>query len=579
MTRRAIWAGTAPLERCETGGCRVWARGYATGPDGTTYLGAAIGLHLAKHRDRLAGTASRLNGCFSAVLEEDDRTRVVADRFGTIPIYLGPDRSGSISVGDDPWRVIQRLAAPPKIDPPALVDLLHAGYVTGNRTLIEGIRTAGPAAITTLAGSNIRSERYWSYGYNPEPMETAEAIGMLADLLTEVIDRGNTILGRMGARPVLTLSGGLDSRLLAGLFARAKDGRRPTAVSYGMESDPEVAVAAEIAHALAIDFRTVPVDSSYLNRAFLERSVREVGLTTRFTCGTGARHLDCAAGDVLVPGHTGDFVSGGHLPPYSGLVGTRDQLHRFLDLRHFRYPLSDSILQKVLRVDCRSRFDGLAQTTADFDFGHDMFGLIDRWNVENRQRRLILMELRAYEQVAPWILPFYDYALIDFFARVPHRLRFGQRLFVQTVLERVFTDEAADLGTIRRVGKLLRIDHEANARITAFAQLPVALRTPLLGVWPIARDLRARLRNAKMVIEGPDPIQYWFRNDADVRGFLTDRIRSISLEGMDTDRLLALAELDDVPEEFFHRLITSAITAQEALDMAKSRWREGVTEY
>ena len=317
-----------------------------------------------------------------------------------------------------------------------------------------------------------------------------------------------------------------------------------------MATDPEVAVASEIAQAMGLDHRVVPIDKSYFNADFLARSVREVGMTTRFTCGTGARHLSCGAGDVLVPGHTGDFISGGHLPPHVGLVRNRSQLQRFLDLRHFRYPLSDRILKQVLRTDPRLRFDGLAETTAGFDMAEDMFGLIDRWNVENRQRRLILMELRAYETVAPWILPFYDYELVDFFSRVPHELRLGQFLYVKTALDRIFTGRAADLGTIRRVGKPLQAERSTYDRSRTFARLPGVLCTPALAAWPLARAFRERLRKPVPATLGPDPILHWFRTEPDVRDFLTAKIGAVSLDALDSGRLLELASEDWIPEQF-----------------------------
>ncbi len=573
MTRQITWVGSTAMGSCKEADFRVWSRGYAVGPDRITYLDDEIGQHLARNQDRLAQTAAQMNGCFAAVLIGPPGAWVVTDRIGSVPIYLGPHAaSGGMALSDTPWPIIEGLAPAPRITRPALVDMLTAGYVTGNETLIEGVTTAAPAAITTIAGGAARTQRYWRYGYFPEAMSADEAADQLTQVLSEVIARSVAILDRMRGRAVLTLSGGLDSRLLAGLLA-GTTARTPAAVSYGAPDDPEVMVAAEVAAALGYDFRSVPLDGSYFNPDFLARSVDEVGMTTRFTSGTGARHLACEAGDVLVPGHTGDFVSGGHLPPHAALVGNRAQLHRFLDLRHFRYPGSDRILRQVLPGGTESRFESLARTTADFDFSQDMFGLIDRWNVENRQRRLILMELRAYERVAPWILPFYDHALIDFFARLPHALRLGQRLYTQVALERVFTGRAAALATIRRVGKPLRVDEATALRLERFARLPKVLRTPVLAGWPLAREALAWRRGQKVATGGPDPIRHWFASDAGVRRFLTERIQAISVSGVDGEALLALANSGTAPEAFFHRVLTAAITAQEVQDTATRRWQ------
>lgn len=570
MSDTTIWLGPR-LESDFDNPCRYWARGYVTDSDGACHTDMAIGRYLVARRDRLIDVVPNLNGCFSAFLIDHDCAVVITDRFGTVPIYLASDRGRRTVVSDVPWDVIGRLATSPRIDEAALIDLVHAGYVTGARTLIEGVTTAQPAAITSFEGGQTSVKRYWIYGYKPEPMEQPDAVAKLKAVLDATISRAGHILEQRGARPVLTLSGGLDSRLLAGLFA-GRQNVAPAALSYGSSMDPEVVVAAEVSRSLGIEHRIVDVNRSYFNPQFLDRSVHEVGATTRFTCGTGARHLMGSENECLIPGHTGDFVSGGHLPPHAGLVRNHAQLLRFLDLRHFGYPFSDGILSQVLRTDARRRFDTLAETTAEFDMSSDMFGLIDRWNVENRQRRLILMELRAYERSAPWILPFYDYELVDFFARIPHSLRVGQFLYVKTAIERVFTGKMASLATIRRIGKPLAADPSAYRRIQAFAKVPPAMRTPLLAAWPLARKLRIGLKKPTVVTQGPDPIRHWFRSDPEIGGFLNDKLRRVSIDLIDTDRLLELARQEQAPEEFFHRLITSAITAQEALDQARSAW-------
>lgn len=574
MTGRAIWAGVAPQQPSPEDENWFWASGYAVAPDNRLLFDCDIGQYLAAHRVKLSEVAAQLNGCFTAIFHDGDKTRIVTDRFGTRPVYIGPGKNGRYMIADDPWRVIPHLSSEPKMDPLALIDLLHTGYVTGCRTLIAGFRTAAPAAITTLEGPKLRTQRYWAYGYSPDRMEEQDASAELADILSGVAKRTALLLQAKDARPVLTLSGGLDSRLLAGLFSREPDMPDMAAIAYGAQTDPEVQVASEVARALDCNFSTTPIDHSYFNPDFLARSVREVGLTTRFTCGTGARHLQVATGATFIPGHTGDFISGGHLPPHSGLVSTRAELIRFLDLRHFRYPFSDRLMRDVLTIDPESRFDSLTQTTSAFDTTQDMFGLIDRWNVENRQRRLILMELRAYEGIAPWLLPFYDYALVDFFARIPHELRIGQRLYIQTALQHVFSGETAMLGTIRRVGNPLRVNEKAFGRITSFSKIPASLRLPLLRAWPVARGAQAWMRQKPPNTSGPDPILHWMQNVPAVRSFFMDRLRSLNIREVDSDRLIQLIEADKVPEAFVHRFITSALTAQETLTAAERIWNQ-----
>jgi asparagine synthase (glutamine-hydrolysing) len=569
----AEWVGLVALETDPETGCAFWSRGYATDEDGTVFLDIAIGRHLARRRHCIPEVVKRLNGCFSAVLSDPEQVTVVTDRFGTVPVYIARECVRRPAVSDDAWSVVANLRQRPRLSEAASIDLLHCGYVTGQRTLLEGVETAAPASITRIHAKGQQLQRYWNYGYAPEPIAEQDLVGALERVLRTAAIRSHRVIAERRGRPLLTLSGGLDSRLLAALLATT-DASRPSALSYGSADDAEVSAAAEVAAALGIAHRVIPVGPNYMCEDFLKRSIREVGFTTRFTCGTGARHIGALSGEVFVPGHTGDFVSGGHLPPQVALVRTADHLNRFLDQRHYRYPSSERILRRLLTVDPDLRFANLTETTAAFDFQEDMFGLIDRWNVENRQRRLILMELRAYEASGQWVLPFYDYEIVDFFSRIPHRFRMGQSLYIRTALERIFTGAAAPLATVRRVGGTLRVNEERNRQVQVLASLPDVLCWPLLAAIPLLQNTRSRLRSMPTRRSGPDPIRYWYYSNPPVHNFIESQLNSNNCNLVDTDAVFDLAAQRWIPEEFFNRFIPALISLNATLREAEQHWEK-----
>ena len=122
-----------------------------------------------------------------------------------------------------------------------------------------------------------------------------------------------------------------------------------------------------------------------------------------------------------------------------------------MELTHFRYRGSERAPRQILRIDYRAhKWKTLESSTEDFDMSQDTLGLIDRWNVENRQRRMILMELRAYEELGRWMLPFYDNELVDFFSGVPHDFRIAQNLYIQTAKKHLFDDGKEGLSGDRK---------------------------------------------------------------------------------------------------------------------------------
>ena len=565
-----LWLGQGwkPLDTSVSG----WARGYAYVGEATYLEDDEIARYLGANSEQLESTVAAMNGCFTAAIETPRETVLVTDRYGTIPVYIHrtPER---VYASDDPWRVVAALESPPTLNPMSALDLLRTGYVTGTATLIGSIDTVAPASIVRVHRGELRGTRYWEYGYRPEPTPWNVAEDRLADVLWRVADRTMRAVESRGYRSALTLSGGLDSRVLASILSKAAD-NPPLALSYGIRADPEIDVAREVASCLGMPHFQTLVAPDYFNDDFLDRSVREVGLTTRFTCGIGARHLDASRADVVIPGHTGDFISGGHLPAHTGMVRTRDQLRRYLELAHFRYRGSERVLKRILRIDYRARkWETLEASTREFDMAQDALGLIDRWNVENRQRRMILMELRAYEHLGRWMLPFYDYELVDFFAGVPHDFRVAQNLYIQTAQERLFTDGSRALSDLRRIGsRSMSLDSALPRRINQLQRLQ-----PLSG-WLLQfglaelRDLARTLRPKPEQVFGTDPVKSWFISDQRVRDYLLDHLGSMDVDLLDAEALKEVLLRGNAEERVYNRLVPGALTIQGCMNRARDLW-------
>lgn len=557
----------------ESGG-EGWARGYAFLADGRSLEGLEIAEHLACCQDSLEPAVAALNGCFAAVLETERRSALVTDRYASIPIYLHRLR-GQVAAAPDAWSVAGAMESSPALDVEAALDLLRTSYVTGTRTLLEGIETVAPACVLDVGDGDPRERRYWSYGYRPEPMSEADARNELGAVFARVAERTSRHLCDRGQRAALTLSGGLDSRVLAAILRKVHP-EPLLALSYGTEGNPEVGVAAEVAEALELDFRTTGLSSAYWNSEFITRSVREVGPTTRFTCGLGARHLDATGADVVIPGHTGDFVSGGHLPAQVGMISNRRQLHAYLEFTHFRYLGSDRTLRRILNAPFDAmKWRSLEVSTGAFDFNEDLLGLVDRWNVENRQRRMILMELRAYERLGAWMLPFYDHELIDFYARVPHDQRVAQNLYIDTARHELFTGVAESCGRVRRVGRAMETDGDLYPRIERLRALQ-----PLSG-WFLSHGL-ARLRDTARTLRpkpdqefGTDTVKAWFRDDPTLRSFILERVDALTLDLVDKHALAAVLRSDGIEERVYNRLLPGIVTMQESLDLGREAWQAG----
>jgi asparagine synthase (glutamine-hydrolysing) len=197
-----------------------------------------------------------LEGIHAALLvERSGSWSVAADILGTMPVYYlcGPDY---VLVGSTPELFCAHPDFRPELDPSALAGLLLTNGLVANRALLRGIRRLGAGNVLHAQSGQLpkelaqyrpeASDRYFgsSYEENFRRMEAA---------LDRCFDRH---LPRDASYNMI-LSGGLDSRLVAGM-AHARD-LRVAAYSFGSRSDIEAQCAAGVARSLGWRHTILPI--------------------------------------------------------------------------------------------------------------------------------------------------------------------------------------------------------------------------------------------------------------------------------------------------------------------------------
>lgn len=167
--------------------------------------------------------------------------------------------------GDGPWRDSFFAAvgdAGPRLrwDTAALLGIVGRNYATGDRTLVqEVVRQPWLAAAD---GETLRPVpphgRFWL-----EPREAAAELRARLRREAEAACRG-------AKRIFLLLSGGLDSRIVAGVLAELhREGRlesRPIGVTWGLEDSRDVAYGREVARLLDFEWRHLPLTEDHLEQ-------------------------------------------------------------------------------------------------------------------------------------------------------------------------------------------------------------------------------------------------------------------------------------------------------------------------
>jgi hypothetical protein len=252
-------------------------------------------------------------------------------------------------------------------------------------------------------------------------------------------------------------------------------------------------------------------------------------MQTRFTAGLGAQlslsaHSQSA---VYVPGHVGDSLTSGDLSRGDFLV--RVEMQAVQRLLHAYSLLTVEEIGEGLFPGSWSPASVHRVVLSGWHFdAQDSLGSLFRWHYENANRRKYLAELRTYERYGRWILPFYDYDLFDFFAGVPPELLYHQRLYLDTLLHKIFVDDLAPLARIP-------IAYEGSLRLAALSwrDRVVMMNPPaVLGDWILKRATDSRRREHLGSVDdrstkptGPDPLDHWWYEDRAFRQSVIETVK------------------------------------------------------
>ena len=142
---------------------------------------------------------------------------------------------------------------------------------------------------------------------------------------------------------------------------------------------------------------------------------------------------------VFVPGHTGDFISGGHIPNKYSEKDKIEQNEIITDVwrKHYNLynwlnkynELAPNFRKKILSITNGFYKNSPEEAANGFEY----------WEWQNRQAKFIVNSVRVYEFFGfEWRIPLWDSELMDFWARVSLKYRLKKELYAEYLFERLF---------------------------------------------------------------------------------------------------------------------------------------------
>lgn len=407
---------------------KLSVKGFIYGPDGILIRDADLAAFFAEttseqhFRDKL----QQANGLFAVVMQQGEQVYCATDPTRTFPLFYSLDQ-GMLRISD---AAAQAAPGPLQLLPEAREEFLYTGYVTGKVTLLQGVNQLQAGAYLVVDDERLTEQFYHLYISDDD---IKESFDKLALQLAGIFDRVGERLVRAlnGRTAVLPLSGGYDSRLIA-VWLKKLGYPKVICFTYGTPSSPDVRMSRKVAAQLGVpwhfiaytpqligDFLHTPEFQNYFPFAanYTSALFTQDYFAVRHLVSQGLIPEDA----VIVPGHTGDFIAGGHLAPGLTEDNVPDQLIR----RHY-------VFKEGAKSIFLSRIS-LPQVPAR------PYEYFENWNLKERQAKFIINSNRIYEF---WgkehLVPLWDKELVQFFGRLPLEYKAGRMLFDHVVLRYFF---------------------------------------------------------------------------------------------------------------------------------------------
>jgi len=376
-----------------------------------------------------------LTGQFNILVYDSTErcVKVFNDRLAYRPFYYWCE-DGVALFGLEKKALFAGLGRTPAFDPMGVLQFMSFGHNLDDRTAFSGVRAMPPGAVLQFKEGRAVATRYWKAAYaRPSSRATVgEASEEFGRRLCRAVKRSTAIDRRYG----IFLSGGLDSRAVAGALART--GRDVDSVTFGGDDSPDLQYGRQLAAQLGFAHHQLQYDET----SFAEIMPRVVWRTEgsipfNETLSIAHHRIVQEKSDVIFTGHFGDALSGGHLLP--GQFLARDVPHLTEHIVAKRSMLHLSTLRSLFKPSFLNdaypeMVRGIERSLVDLEEDR-MPQACNLWDMTVRQTRFTFCSPSIDRYAFEPVTPFTDNEVVEWMLGMPVRHLFGQKIYKRMIVE------------------------------------------------------------------------------------------------------------------------------------------------
>jgi hypothetical protein len=376
----------------------------------------------------------------AAVLVLDGRNRkilVVTDRVNSRKVFVSEDGGG--------WWISSSLNIHPTegmaIDPGGIGSLLTNLVMHNNLTPFREVKRLPRSSVHTFTRDGCDSTEYWRYEFTGESrhMDRIEIAEQLRELLQEGVRRqAATVAGKL----FISMSGGYDSKSIAGFLTKVVDPERISAFTYHHGpriGDVDAPAAEEAAKFLGIEHRTVELFDGDLMRVLSSNAMQGQGMKlckeTDFWHRIGPV-LGSEANNALFVGDNPFGMKKRRFEGQKGDVLALVDVYPPVGIDGFLTHLPPEKAQ-ALRDEWQTSFRELVDRVPDYEDYRDAQSYM---YLDQRVGNFITLWRECFQMPYARVLnPYLDNDVIEFASTIPGEMREGKVIYKEA-LESAFPD-------------------------------------------------------------------------------------------------------------------------------------------
>lgn len=371
-----------------------------------------------------------LTGFFNLIYQTENKIIAAVDHIRSHPLFYA-QKDNSFYLSDNAEWVREQIKDE-EIDAIAKEEFQLTGYVTGRETLYPNVKQLQAGEMLIYENKELKINRYYTFSHHePNNYDTQNLYIELDKIAKKSIQR--LIKYADGKQIVIPLSGGFDSRLIATLLKEANYPKILT-FTYGIKGNKEANYSKFVADKLGLKWHFVEYNESMWEDWAKSKENEDYQYFSSNL--VSAPHLqDCIAvklmkdkgllekNAVFVPGHSGDFVAGSHIPKEVFQKSDLDiqNINQYILKNHYCLaPFSEFKNHKKFWYGRIQKTNEIYDIKTPVEFA-DAY---EKWDWQERQSKFICNSVRLYEFYGyDWWLPLWDRPFVSFFENLPLKLR------------------------------------------------------------------------------------------------------------------------------------------------------------